>query len=195
MKNPNDKRVIKTRKLIIDTFKEMIIEMDYQDITIKELAARANINRKTFYSHFECIEDIVNELTDAIADNLLKNMHKVGVFKYPSISPITKAFVMTMQEDSNLYKKIIVANSYKFFSRNVKNIVKEELEKHALSDKITCSPNELDFCSEYISSGLAKIYKMWFEDNRGISEERMTALVGNMVYYGFSSVLKGFDNK
>ena len=42
MKNPTDKRVVKTRKLIIETFKEMIIEMDYNEITIKELADRVD---------------------------------------------------------------------------------------------------------------------------------------------------------
>ena len=74
MKNPNDKRVIKTRKLIIETFKSMIIEMEYSEITIKNLAERANINRKTFYAHFECIEDVLDELSEEIADILYKNM-------------------------------------------------------------------------------------------------------------------------
>lgn len=190
MKNPSDKRVVKTRKLIIDTFKKMIIEMDYEDITIKELASRANINRKTFYSHFECIEDIVNELTEEIADKVIDNMRKIGFFKYPSISPFTKAFVMTVSENVELYKKIIVANSYRFFSRNVKDIIKVELEQNALKDKITCSEDELDLCCEYISSGIAKIFKLWFENQRGISRDRISELAGDLVFHGFSSVLK-----
>ena len=46
-KKKEDLRVRKTKKAIRDAFEEMICEMDYEQITIKELAARAQINRKT----------------------------------------------------------------------------------------------------------------------------------------------------
>ena len=44
-----DLRVVKTKEIIRNTFKNMILEMDYDYITIKELTERAKINRKTFY--------------------------------------------------------------------------------------------------------------------------------------------------
>ena len=43
-----DLRIQKTREAIHKTFEEMICEMDYEQISIKELAQRARINRKTF---------------------------------------------------------------------------------------------------------------------------------------------------
>ena len=43
-----DLRVIRTREAIRKTFEEMICEMDYEQISIKELTERARINRKTF---------------------------------------------------------------------------------------------------------------------------------------------------
>ena len=47
-RHDTDLRVKKTRKAIRDSFCEMIMEMDYPDITITELTARAMINRNTF---------------------------------------------------------------------------------------------------------------------------------------------------
>ncbi len=194
MKNPADKRVVKTRRLIIDTFKSMIIEMDYEKITIKELASRANINRKTFYSHFDCIDEIINMLSEEVAEILIENLKKIGMFKYPSIAPFVKALNLTLDEDFELYRRVIMANSYKFFSRNVKNIVKIQVERSQLAEKITCTQTELDFCAEYLASGLAKIYKMWFEDSKGITKERFSELVGTMVFSGFSALLKSQQN-
>lgn len=43
-----DLRVKKTKAAIRNAFKDMICEMDYDQITIKELAYRAQINRKHF---------------------------------------------------------------------------------------------------------------------------------------------------
>ena len=51
-----DLRVIRTRKAIRDAFCDMIMEMDFQDITIKELTQRAMINRNTFYLHYESLK-------------------------------------------------------------------------------------------------------------------------------------------
>ena len=43
----NDLRYIKTESLIQNTFKAMLLEMDYSQITIRKLVERAQINRKT----------------------------------------------------------------------------------------------------------------------------------------------------
>ena len=60
-KKKEDLRVRKTKKAIRDAFEEMICEMDYEQITIKELAARAQINRKTFYLHYTDLDDLLRE--------------------------------------------------------------------------------------------------------------------------------------
>ena len=57
-----DRRVERTRNAIITAFKEMIVEKEFKEITIKELAERANINRKTFYLHYESMEEILFDL-------------------------------------------------------------------------------------------------------------------------------------
>ncbi len=190
MKNPTDKRVVKTRKLIIETFKEMIIEMDYNEITIKELADRANINRKTFYAHFECIEDILAELIEHVAEKLLEHLEKAGVFSSPSVEVFVKAMELTLNENLELYKKLIVANSYRFFLRNVKDIIKKSINNAGLTNAVDCNPVELDFICEFIASGLAKIYKMWLEDPKGVTQERIGELAGKITFYGFGAFIK-----
>ena len=57
-----DLRVRKTKEAIRRTFEDMICEMDYEKITVKELTDRAMINRKTFYLHYETLDDLLEEL-------------------------------------------------------------------------------------------------------------------------------------
>ena len=82
MKNRDkiDKRVEKTRNSIITTFKEMIIEKDFKEITIKELAERANINRKTFYLHYESMEEILFDLSIDLSDQIFESLNERGFF-------------------------------------------------------------------------------------------------------------------
>lgn len=48
-----DPRVTRTRQLIEQSFFELLTEKSLHKLTIGEIAARARINRATFYAHFE----------------------------------------------------------------------------------------------------------------------------------------------
>ena len=58
-----------------------------------------------------------------------------------------------------------------------------------LATKLSCSPQELYLCAEYIASGFAKIYKEWMENPNGISAERVAEIAGKMTLYGISSFI------
>jgi len=50
-----DRRQIKTKKAIIGAFFTLLQEKNISKITITELAKIANIDRKTFYLHYEAL--------------------------------------------------------------------------------------------------------------------------------------------
>lgn len=67
-----DLRYQKTEKLIRRVFREMIQEMEYEQITIKELTRRAEINRKTFYLHYSSLDVLLAQLQIEILEPLLQ---------------------------------------------------------------------------------------------------------------------------
>lgn len=54
-----DPRVLRTRKLIMDSFINLSEQKDFTDITIKDITTEAMINRATFYYHFEDKYDLL----------------------------------------------------------------------------------------------------------------------------------------
>ena len=48
-----DPRIKRTRKLIYEAFGALLAEKDFQSITVQDIAERAEVNRATFYAHFE----------------------------------------------------------------------------------------------------------------------------------------------
>ena len=61
-KTKHDLRYIKTEKAIRKTFHELLQEKDISKITVKERTERAEINKTTFYAHYETLQDLVNTL-------------------------------------------------------------------------------------------------------------------------------------
>ena len=60
----------KTQSLIRNTFAMMISEKkELSKITVSELVKRANINRSTFYSHYDDIYGVAEEYENELIDN------------------------------------------------------------------------------------------------------------------------------
>jgi AcrR family transcriptional regulator len=57
-----DPRVTRTRKLLLDAFMSLLAEKSFDDITVQDIAARATVNRATFYAHFVDKYALVDEL-------------------------------------------------------------------------------------------------------------------------------------
>ncbi len=47
-----DPRVKRTRQMLVQALKDLILEKSFQDITVQDIAERATVNRVTFYAHF-----------------------------------------------------------------------------------------------------------------------------------------------
>ena len=106
--NAQKKENIRTQKtcaLIRKTFREMLIEMDYNQISIKKLTERADINRRTFYLHYGSIDELLNELIDEIADGYIKMTNSLN--GYYDQREIARAFLLYFAQQDELHEKII----------------------------------------------------------------------------------------
>lgn len=63
-----DLRVQKTQNVIQKTFIELVLEEGFKNVTVKEIAARALVNRKTFYQHYTDKYAVVDQLTSETLD-------------------------------------------------------------------------------------------------------------------------------
>lgn len=66
-----DLRIKRTRQSIINAFVELRKSKPLEKITVTELANLALINKATFYSHYQDIYDLSEQLEDEIIDNVI----------------------------------------------------------------------------------------------------------------------------
>lgn len=63
--NSNDPRVRRTRNLITEAFLDLSKTKDFEEITIGDIAKQADINRSTFYAHFEDKYALLDEIIES----------------------------------------------------------------------------------------------------------------------------------
>lgn len=188
-----DRRVERTRNAIIAAFKDMIIEKEFKQITIKELAERANINRKTFYLHYESMEEILFDLSIEISDLLFETLNHKGYFDPDNfdINILISTIEETINTNYELTKKLVSASSYRFFSRNIKDIVKDSFIRK-IKSKVKVSEYKMNLIGDYIGSGLAKVLKDWFENPGDMSASDIAVFLSTLIYGGVRGILDAY---
>ena len=65
----------KTKKAITEAFAELMHEKcELSNITVKELAARADITRSSFYTHYDNIYEVAGDIQNETMEMLQKNI-------------------------------------------------------------------------------------------------------------------------
>ena len=72
--------MIHTKKIIKDTFWDLLEEKPYNKITVQDIVDRCHVNRNTFYYHFQ---DIPMLMIDSIEDWIVDVIQQYGTFESP----------------------------------------------------------------------------------------------------------------
>ena len=182
-----DLRVIRTKKAIREAFCSMIMEMDFQDITIKELTRRAMINRNTFYLHYSSIEALLQELQDEIAGEFIEK--QVSYTRMADIRRMIRVFFEYMSTQSPLQDRLLCSGSYQFLYDRINRQImghRKLMNRGAFG---------LDEASEniifaYYGSITAILYRQWVADGKRLSLDDMAELAEKLICQGMSSVVK-----
>ena len=115
LKGTEDLRVQKTIEAIKNTFEELICEKDFEKITVKELCDRARINKKTFYTYYPTLEDLLGELQMQMSAEYIEQIKDL---KLPEdIDKLTRAFFEYSAKQGRAYEKITISGSYGYIRK------------------------------------------------------------------------------
>ncbi|MGJ8687067.1 MAG: TetR/AcrR family transcriptional regulator, partial [Spongiibacteraceae bacterium] len=69
---PVDRRILRSRKAIQAAMQSLLEEnRPFSQITVSELAERADVTRKTFYAHYSSPEDVVRAICWQLLESVL----------------------------------------------------------------------------------------------------------------------------
>ena len=181
-----DLRVIKTKEIIRNTFKNMILEMDYDYITIKELTERAKINRKTFYLHYDSLDDLLLEIQNSIANNFIEK--QVSYTNLEDMKYLIGLFFESANKDP-LDERILCSGSYRNISDRINKKVMDYRKK---TNRGAFSNNEAyeNIIFAYYGANSAIIYRQWVADGKKLSLEEVKELAIKLVCHGLESIMK-----
>ncbi|MGB4439757.1 MAG: TetR/AcrR family transcriptional regulator [Sedimentibacter sp.] len=188
-----DRRITKTKAAIREAFFSMIKEKNVPKITVTEIAKRANINRKTFYLHYDSTEAIINEFYQDLISEFLLILEKNDFFDRSfDVSSLFQSLNLLIDWDIDLYRHIAKMPSYFSFWEEIKNIVKSVVVE-AMADGLKMPQDELELYAEFYSAGVTSAYFTWLKNEVNLTETEVANIVGAAAFYGFQKLLPQED--
>lgn len=173
----------KTRKLIRQTFAELINEKhSIENITVTELAERADITRSTFYTHYENIYQVAAEFREEIFDTFFgDNLISAEC----SINDFFDQVTIFLKEHQDIYKMLASANDIPDFTNHLKHHLYRNLTFHLTKHQHYRAPNlRLDI--EFFTDGAVSLLIKFFRNETPLNLDQINSYLKSRFRQMFS---------
>ncbi len=171
-----DKRTLRTRKKLHQALIDLLMETDYESITIRDITQRANVGYATFFRHYASKDDLLADAFEESVAQLEGLLQAMGASGSP-------------EEEGRLIFEHVAANSelYHVFLRGkgtqglvdatLREGVKELVMKYALH---TPAIPAAILANHVIVSAIALV-KWWLRNDMPIPPERMGEIYARLI--------------
>jgi len=190
--NKSESKYFHTAERMDEALLSLLLEKDFENITVKDVCARAGVNRSTFYLHYESTADL---LVEAVA-----LIHRCYQQKFPDPGPASAAiaalpkknlFFITDQwllpwldfvkENRRVYKaihtQIDVFGAERTYRDYFQNVFSPILSQHGVAAE------KHEYIMEFYRHGLVSVMLKWVEGDCRESVEEIAEIIKLCVGY------------
>lgn len=184
-----DRRVRKTRRILRQCLTTLLKEKKIQEITVREMAEMADINRGTFYLHYKDVYDLMEQIENELMAELeeVLDHHSVqDLMVQPSL--IFKELYPMVQKNSDIISLLMGQNGDLSFVNRLQAILRERFVKHWQNLNDWGDPDSLEAYSSFIVTGCIGVVQYWLDSGMREDPEHMAALTEHFILKGISGL-------
>lgn len=175
------KNSLRSKKLLKDALIELLTSgKDINDITITMLITKADVNRGTFYNHYNNIMDIVTEIKDSLMTSLLQHLTE-SMHTSATVENLFEAITNFLKENESEYKKLAP-----IVPKQIYDGMKEQAITQLSQIANIKSRNE-KLALQYLANSIAGTYIDYFEN-------RLNATLGELKEFSIKTTKMFLNN-
>ncbi|WP_077618463.1 TetR/AcrR family transcriptional regulator [Bacillus sinesaloumensis] len=124
-----DRRIIKSKRAMKDAILVLLNEKDYEEISITDIVRVADLNRGTFYKHYQYKEDILNEILNEVIEDLIESYRepykRVELLEIRKLTTSAVKIFDHVYKYANFYTHIVKTTNLTSFQNKFCTVLKE----------------------------------------------------------------------
>ncbi len=169
---------LRSIKLIKDAYIALMHEKNPDKISVSDIVKKADLNRGTFYAHYNKPSDIKNEIGDEIIEKInivFEGFNFTDFFTNPT--PFLKKTEDILSENLDYYKNIMCYTMSIDFFRKIKQILlKKIIDDASIPENIRKSPQFL-IAAEFLTGGMLTLYTSYVQGTIEISDSTIADIL------------------
>lgn len=185
-----DRRVLKTKRAIRNALAQLLVEKELDEITVKDVADTADINRKTFYNYYTGIHQVIDEIESGIVftfDQAIREVDARRDIKNPYVG--FEKITAILNQDLDFYSHLFRMRGNLSLSYKITTLLKTKIPKSFLQEH-SCDPQEAEIFVEYAVWGMMAVYESWFNSQRSTPLEEISQKLSVVCVYGLAGLLR-----
>lgn len=177
-----DRRVVRTKAALTAALFELLAEKDFSKISITELTRRADVDRKTFYLHYQSVDELLEEFYEERLHGLLVAVEREGIFRESTLDMVGFFRVLCSQvaEDMPLFRRLAQGTGYTYYMERVRALLKTAIENYYRA-RGGQSEAELRLLGEFYAAAIMRAYLVWVKGELDMDETALAETVGKAV--------------
>lgn len=187
--NVTDLRIVKTRTNIKNSLIDLLAEKNVSKITVTELSEKAMINRKTFYRHYNTVQDVVDDINYDMINDVISHAKKSDRDGNNLVNQLN--FIgLSIVENKEQINKILKNSPEVFGSGRSVELLKRFIEVSIRPVLNFKNETKLKYLVEFVVSGFISVYVRWFNDGCAESYEKLADAVNEFVLGALSEYVR-----
>jgi AcrR family transcriptional regulator len=185
-----DRRVVRTRKAIREAFLKLMETQDYQKITISSIAREADVDRKTFYLHYDSVSDLVDEIVYDEAETMVERCR--GAFSVADrridVAALFRGISRALAPDMAASRRVLAHISLS----DVLDRLEASLVEVLVADNplgISREDPYLPYIVSFFCAGIIAVYRRWLLNDSTVPLDDLAAVTNTCMIGGIDKVL------
>ncbi|MBP7757533.1 MAG: TetR/AcrR family transcriptional regulator [Anaerolineaceae bacterium] len=186
-----DRRILRTRLAIRNALVSLIEEKNFNDLTIRDLAERAHINRGTFYLHYRDKQDLLDQTEQEIIEDfraMASQINPEELLAHQQADqplPAMVTFFTYFRENAAALRAILGVRGAIAFQMKIKQAIEENLYQTRffarLQEQISQIPGR--YLVSYTVSAHLGVAQTWLENGCQETPEEMALITTRLIFH------------
>ena len=186
-----DRRVQRTRRALFAALMDLLMEKSYAEITVGDIAERADVGRATFYLHYRDKDDLLASNLEALFEEVAERVRPLLRKSLMAGDTVQGRILFEeAQQHSALYRMILSGQGgmmlYARLQSRMAELMADILEGMVMGGD---SPIEVPLLANYLVGALLSLVKWWRDNDMPHLPEYMASVFQHLVRPGMERVL------
>lgn len=189
-----DRRIVKSKRAMKDAVLSLMQDKDINEISISEVVRFADLNRGTFYKHYQYPEDILKEILNEVIAELVESFREPyknkTVFEVDKLTTSAIKVFDHVNKYKNFYSLIVHSNTLAGFQQKFCLVLKELVLKD-LNDELAYPKINRELHASYQAYAILGLLLEWINGEYKYSSSYMAEQLLEIIKHKpFNSVIK-----